>query len=43
MKLEQEDLDSETTILKSILAIPNIITAYTIKTSTLKSKNNLIF
>ena len=43
MKLEQEDLDSESAILKSILAIPNIITAYTINTNTLKSKNNLIF
>lgn len=43
MKLEQEDLVSETTILKSIVAIPNIITAYTIDTNTLKSKNNLIF
>ena len=43
MKLEQEDLDSESTILKSILAIPKIITAYTINTDTLKSKNNLIF
>lgn len=43
LKLEQEDFDSETTILKSILAIPKIITAYTIKTNTLKSINNLIF
>lgn len=43
MKLEQEDLDTESTILKSILAIPKIITAYTINTDTLKSKNNLIF
>jgi hypothetical protein len=43
MKLEQEDLDSESTILKSILAIPKIITAYTLNTDTLKSKNNLIF
>tara|TARA_R110000868_G_scaffold150807_2_gene374285 strand:+ start:562 stop:1026 length:465 start_codon:yes stop_codon:yes gene_type:complete len=43
LKLEQEDLDSEVTILKSILAIPKIITAYTINTDTLKSKNNLIF
>lgn len=43
MKLEQEDLDSESAILKAILAIPKIITAYTINTNTLKSKNNLIF
>ncbi len=43
MKLEQEDLDSEDDILKSILAIPKIITAYTINIDTLKSKNNLIF
>ncbi|AIZ40819.1 hypothetical protein M666_04075 [Cellulophaga baltica 18] len=43
IKLEQEDLDAETAILKSILAIPKIITAYTINTDTLKSKNNLIF
>ena len=43
MKLEQEDLDSEEAILKSILAIPKIITAYTVNTNTLKSKNNLIF
>lgn len=43
MKLEQEDLDSEGSILKSILAIPKIITAYTINADTLKSKNNLIF
>jgi len=43
IKLEQEDLESEDDVLKSILAIPKIITAYTLNTDTLKSKNNLIF
>ncbi|QWX83458.1 IPExxxVDY family protein [Cellulophaga sp. HaHaR_3_176] len=43
IKLEQEDLESEEDILKSILAIPKIITAYTVNTDALKSKNNLIF
>ncbi len=43
LKLEQEDLESEPMILKSLLAIPKIVTAYTIKTNTLKYKNNLIF
>lgn len=43
IKLEQEDLESEDDILKSIISIPKIITAYTVDADALKSKNNLIF
>lgn len=43
LKLEQEDLDLEKAIIKIILGIPNIVTAYSIDTSNIKSKNNLIF
>ena len=43
LKIELEDEDMEEHIIKSILAIPKVITAYTIATNNLKSKNNLIF
>lgn len=43
LKLEQEDLELEKTMVKRILSMPKIVTAYTIQTSHIKSKNNLIF
>ncbi len=43
IKIEHEDLDLDSSILKSIVAIPKMITAYIINNNTLKSKNNLIY
>lgn len=43
LKIEQVDVEIDDTIIKSILNIPSIITAYTVDINTLKSKNNLIF
>ncbi|WP_411029186.1 IPExxxVDY family protein [Spongiimicrobium sp. 3-5] len=43
LKIEQDDLDVTEDLVKSLLAIPEMITAYTIETNTLKSKQNLIF
>jgi hypothetical protein len=43
LKIEQEDLEVDEDVLKSILMIPKIITAYPIDVNNLKSKNNLIF
>lgn len=43
LKIEQDDMDVEEGIIKSILSIPRIITAYILDTENLKSKNNLIF
>jgi len=43
LKIEQGDVEIDDAIIKSILNIPSIITAYTIDINTLKSKNNLIF
>lgn len=43
LKIEHDEIDVEEEILKSVLAIPKIITAYVVGASKLKSKNNLIF
>jgi hypothetical protein len=43
LKIEHDELDVEENILKSVLTIPKIITAYLVDASKLKSKNNLIF
>lgn len=43
LKIEQDELHIEEGIIESILSIPRIITAYTLDTENLKSKNNLIF
>ncbi|NHF58889.1 IPExxxVDY family protein [Flavobacteriaceae bacterium TP-CH-4] len=43
LKVEQDDFDVEATVLKPLLKVPKIITAYTIDANKLKSKNNLIF
>lgn len=43
LKIEHDDEDIEEDILKTLLTIPKVITAYRIDIDTLKSKNNLIF
>ena len=43
LKIEHEKEDIEEGIIKILLTIPKVITAYRIETNTLKSKNNLIF
>lgn len=48
IKIEQDDSDNYhkgemENLVRSLLAIPKILTAYTIETDNLKSKNNLIF
>ncbi|MCM4164069.1 MULTISPECIES: IPExxxVDY family protein [unclassified Arenibacter] len=43
LKIEHDELDVEGNILKSVLTIPKVITAYLVDASKLKSKNNLIF
>lgn len=43
LKIEQDDTESATTLVRSILCIPGVITAYSIDITNLKSKRNLIF
>ena len=43
LKIEHDELDVEENILKSVLTIPKVITAYLVDAGKLKSKNNLIF
>ncbi len=43
LKVEQEELNETEQIVSPILSIPKVVTAYTIDTNTLKSKQNLIF
>ncbi|MGJ8659359.1 IPExxxVDY family protein [Cellulophaga fucicola] len=43
LKIEQEDKQIVAAILKQIVSIPKIVTAYSIDVDNLKSKNNLIF
>lgn len=43
IKIEQEDNADTEKLIKSLLAVPKIITAYSIETDKLKSKNNLIY
>tara|TARA_R110002167_G_scaffold13570_5_gene56201 strand:+ start:131 stop:598 length:468 start_codon:yes stop_codon:yes gene_type:complete len=43
LKVEHDDLNLEDSIIKTLLRVPKIITAYTVDTDKLKSKNNLIF
>ncbi|MCM4150475.1 IPExxxVDY family protein [Arenibacter sp. N53] len=43
LKIEHDEFDVEEKILKSVLTIPKVITAYLVDASKLKSKNNLIF
>lgn len=44
LKIENEEFEiDDEDIVKSILTIPNIVTAYTMEANKLKSKNNLIF
>jgi len=43
LKVEQSHLHLETDIVKPLLAIPKIVTAYQVDVNSLKSKSNLIF
>ena len=43
LKVEQGDECLEYDITKTLLTIPNIVTAYIVNTEQLKSKHNLIF
>ncbi|MCK0158581.1 IPExxxVDY family protein [Cellulophaga sp. F20128] len=43
LKIEQEDEKELESILKQIVNMPNVVTAYSIDVENLKSKNNLIF
>jgi len=43
IKIEQEVVNDIESIIKKILMIPGIITAYSVEVTKLKSKNNLIF
>lgn len=43
LKIEMDDVDDCEPIVRGILKIPEIITAYTVDNKKLKSKNNLIF
>jgi len=43
IKVEQTHIDIEADIVRLLLAIPRIITAYRVDIDSLKSKNNLIF
>ncbi len=43
LKVVQDDLNVEEKIIKPLLQVPKIITAYLVDTDKLKSKNNLIF
>ncbi|WP_422082996.1 IPExxxVDY family protein [Ulvibacterium sp.] len=43
LKIEQEDIDLETNVIRILNTIPHIMAAYTIETDKLKSKKNLIF
>ncbi len=43
IKIEHDDDLNEDKLLKSLLAIPKMVTAYSIDADKLKSKNNLIF
>jgi hypothetical protein len=43
LKIEQDQPEVDETILKMILSIPRIVTAYPVNVNKLKSKNNLIF
>ena len=43
IKIEQDDYNEVENLIKHLLTVPKIITAYTIETDKLKSMNNLIF
>lgn len=43
LKIERDDPEMDEDLVRSILSIPNVVTAYTVEANTLKSKNNLIF
>ena len=43
IKIEHDDDINEAPLLKKLLTIPRIITAYSLDADTLKSRNNLIF
>ncbi|MCG2459341.1 IPExxxVDY family protein [Flavobacteriaceae bacterium F89] len=43
LKLEQEDNDLENQLIKTLFKVPKILTAYTLDTTKMKHKNNLIF
>ncbi|WP_394748262.1 IPExxxVDY family protein [Spongiimicrobium salis] len=43
LKIERDELDFGQDIVKLILTIPQVITAYMVESNKLKSKNNLIF
>lgn len=43
LKIEQADAEIEDEVLKLILTIPKMITAYSMDTTNLKSKHNLIY
>jgi len=43
LKIEQDEGDMEEEILKTVLSIPKVVTAYCVDTDKMKSRNNLIF
>ncbi len=43
LKVAHDELDLEEKILKAVLTIPKVITAYSVDVNKLKSRNNLIF
>lgn len=43
LKIEQDEMQTEENLLKSILSIPKVVVAYYVEIDNLKSKNNLIF
>lgn len=43
LKIEQDDFVVSTDLIKKLLAIPNVVTAYNVQHHKLKSKKNLIF
>ena len=43
LKVEQDECGMEEEILRGVLSIPKVVTAYCVDTDKLKSRNNLIF
>jgi len=43
LKVEQDEQSFEEQVVKTVLKLPSVVTAYAVDASTLKSKNNLIF
>ncbi len=43
LKIEQDEENFQEGIVKTLLSLPNVVTAYAVDANTLKSKKNLIF